>query len=158
MPIDVRPADTGDLPEMVALITEERKDLAARRPVYWRPSDTAQEMTNAFFDHLLGQASTRAFVATEGDQLLGFVIATDTAPPVFAPGGPSYLVDDWVVLPRPDRLAILEALFEAVEEAALAAGAAQVVCVAVLHDADKHEILARKGLDNVCTWATKPLS
>ncbi len=154
----IRPAETGDLAQMVALITEERKDLTARQPVFWRPAQDAPAATKKYFQYLLRQQTTFGFVAEEDGKVVGFAIGYDmTPPPVYDPGGPTVMIDDWVVPPRDDRAHVLGALYHAVEGAARSAGAKQVVCVAVTHDADKQKFLKTHDLANVAAWWAKPL-
>ena len=157
MTVSVRPAVPSDVPAMVALITEERKDLAVRQPVFWRPAKEAPAATKEYFQYLLRLQTTFGFVAQEADILVGFVIGYDMSPPpVYDPGGATVMIDDWVVPSRKDRGCVLEALYLAVERAARNAGARQVVCVAATHDEDKQEFLKAHNHAATATWWTKP--
>lgn len=159
MSCTVRRATLEDVPKLVELVTTERQDLARRQPVFWRPHSEAPARTQLWFSHLLAQESSFAFLAEEAGEARGFLLVNPPAvPPVYDPGRPAFLVDDFVVLPGPGRAAMLGALFAAAEREAAARGPAQFIVIAVTHDEDKTRLLEAAGLAPVCRWWTKPVA
>ena len=70
---------------------------SSSRPSGARPT-TPRQSRQAFFTKLLVAPDIYFLVSTEGRQILGFLIARKfPAPPVYTPGGDTWLVDDFAV-------------------------------------------------------------
>ena len=96
--MEVREAIRSDIDAAVAMVERHRRQYQKYQPTFWRKADKSEEATRAFFAKLLQEQDTFFLVAVEGAQLLGFLIARKfPAPPVYAPGGDTYLVDDFCV-------------------------------------------------------------
>ncbi len=150
----VRAALDGDLPAMVALSERFRARLAAYSPVFWRMAADAAAKQTLWFRFLLTQSDTFALVhaASEG-AIDGFLIARMTgAPPVYAPGAPICLIDDFCVEPA----AAWPAAGGALLDAAVAEGArrgAPLTSVITAHlDAPKRAFLAARGFAPTSEW------
>ena len=90
--------------------------------------------------------------------MLGFLIARKfPAPPVYAPGGDTYMVDDFCVLEPQHWLTVGEALLSHASTLIHEAGAAQIVVVGADRDLAKAEMLRRSDLTIASNWWTKPL-
>ena len=88
----------------------------------------------------------------------GFLIARKfPAPPVYAPGGDTYMVDDFCVLEPQHWLTVGEALLSHASTLIHEAGAAQIVVVGADRDLAKTEMLRRSDLTIASNWWTKPL-
>ncbi|HLO04418.1 MAG TPA: hypothetical protein VK191_15010 [Symbiobacteriaceae bacterium] len=90
---------------------------------------------------------------TEG-RVDGFVIARIVpSPPVYAPGGPTCSIDDFVApWPAPGNDLLEAAIAWAKEQ-----GAAQVVVVTAEKDEAKRAMLAESDLSIASEWWTKPI-
>ena len=94
--MDVRKAIASDIDTVVGFAERGRRQYQKYQPTFWRKAANSAETTKVFFTNLLAQDHTIFLVAVEGRQLLGFLIARKfPAPPVYAPGGETWLVDDF---------------------------------------------------------------
>jgi hypothetical protein len=157
--LDVRKATASDIEAAVALAERSRRQYQKFQPTFWRKAATSAETTKAFFTKLLTEDATFFLVAVEGRQFLGFLIARKfPTPPVYAPGGDTYLMDDFCVVEPHHWLTTGEALLSHVSTLVHEAGAAQIVVVCGDRDLAKAEMLRRSDLTIAANWWTKPLN
>jgi hypothetical protein len=156
--LDVRKAQTTDIQAAVELVERSRRQLQKYQPIFWRKAQNSASATEKFFARLLSEPDTFFLVALEGSQLQGFLIARKfAAPPVFDPGGDTYLIDDFCVLEPRLWLSIGEALLSHVSTLIHEHGGAQIVVVCADRDLAKTEMLRRSDLSIASNWWTKPL-
>ena len=156
--MDIRRATASDLDAVIAIIESQRKQYQKFQPAFWRRADNAASLTRTFFSGLLAAPETYFVVATEGRQLLGFLIARKlAAPPLFDPGGDTWLIDDFAVSEPRHWLSIGEALLSHVSTLLHEHGAAQIVAACADRDLAKTEMLRRSDLTIASSWWTKPL-
>ncbi|HYD05069.1 MAG TPA: N-acetyltransferase [Reyranella sp.] len=154
--MDVRRATASDLDVIVAIVESQRKHYQKFQPTFWHKAANSAELTHDFFAELL--AEPYFLVAVEGRQILGFLIARKFATPaVYAPGGDTYLIDDFAMAEPRHWLAIGEALLSHVSTLLHEHGAAQIVAVCADRDLAKAEVLRRSDLTIASNWWTKPL-
>ena len=109
--MDVRRATASDLEAVVAIVESQRRQYQKYQPTFWHKAADSAATTGTFFGTLLGEPQTCFLVATESGQILGVLIARPfQAPPVYAPGGDTYLIDDFAVVDPRHWLAVGEAL------------------------------------------------
>jgi hypothetical protein len=83
--------------------------------------------------------------------------ALTTAPPVYNPGGPVCIVDDFAVA-RPEEWRIVgDALLTALAREVQARGAVLLVVVCAQHDQAKRALLQEAGCSVASEWHVKPL-
>jgi len=156
--MEIRKAITSDIDAAVAMIERHRRQYQKYQPTFWHKAATSAEMTHAFFAGLLQAPDTYFLAAVEGARLLGFLIAQKfPAPPVYAPGGDTYLIDDFCVVEPNHWLTTGEALLSHASTLIHEAGAAQIVVVCADRDLAKAEVLRRADLSIASNWWTKPL-
>jgi ribosomal protein S18 acetylase RimI-like enzyme len=156
--MDIRRATASDLDAVVAIIESQRKQYQKFQPTFWHKAANSAELTQAFFSKLLQEAETRFLVATEGRQILGVLTARKVpASPVYAPGGDTYLIDDFAVSEPRHWLTIGEALLSHASTLLHEHGAKQIVVVCADRDLAKVEVLRRSDLTIASNWWTKPL-
>ncbi|HSI02256.1 MAG TPA: GNAT family N-acetyltransferase [Reyranella sp.] len=156
--MDIRRATASDLDAVVAIIESQRRQYQKFQPTFWHRTADAAELTRTFFSRLVAEPGTYFLVATEGRQILGFVIAARFAtPPVFASGGETWLIDDFAVSEPRHWLGIGEALLSHVSTLLHEQDAAQIVAVCADRDLAKAEVLRRSDLTIASNWWTKPL-
>lgn len=86
--MDIRRATGSDLDAVVAVIESQRRQYQKFQPTFWHKAAESAATSKTFFTKLLAEAQTYFLVATEGNQILGFLVARKfPAPPVYAPGG-----------------------------------------------------------------------
>jgi ribosomal protein S18 acetylase RimI-like enzyme len=157
--MDVRPAIASDIDAAVDLAERTRRQHQKYQPTFWRKAAKSAEVTRTSFTRLLAEQETFFLVATEGLQVLGFLVAHKfPTPPVFAPGGDTYLVDDFCVVEPHHWLTTGEALLSHATTLIHEAGAAQIVVVCGDRELAKAEMLRRSDLTIASNWWTKPLS
>ena len=156
--MDIRRATASDLDAVVAIIESQRKQYQKFQPTFWHKANDSAASTKTFFTKLLVDPDTYFLVSVEGRQMLGFLIARKfPAPPVFAPGGDTWLIDDFGVSEPRHWLGIGEALLSHVSTLLHEHGAAQILAVCAERDLAKAEVLRRSDLTVASSWWTKPL-
>jgi GNAT superfamily N-acetyltransferase len=157
--LDVRKATASDIEATVEAAERSRRQHQKYQPTFWRKAADSADQTTTLFTRLLTEPATFFLVAVEGRQLLGFLIARKApCPPVYAPGGDTYLVDDFCVVEPHHWLTIGEALLSHATTLVHEAGAAQVVVVCGDRDLAKAEMLRRSDLTIASNWWTKALN
>lgn len=159
MTVNARVASAIDIPAMAKLIEAKREALEGFEPVMWRPSPAAAQLTPAFFTHVLAQPQAIARVAESAGAFVGFIIGMlQEAPPVFAPGGKTVVIDDFAVAEVADADQAGSALLDAVMSEARARGAVQMIVIAAARDARTTRWLEEKRLHVASQWWTRTLS
>jgi len=156
--LDVRKALTSDIKAAVELVERSRRQFQKFQPTFWRKAANSAAATETFFTRLLTADDTLFLVAVEGTQHLGFLIAAKFRnPPVFDPGGDTWLIDDFSVAEPHLWLTIGEALLSHATTLIHEHGGVQIVVVSADRDLAKSEMLRRADLSIASNWWTKPL-
>lgn len=156
--MDVRKAETSDIKAAVELAEKSRRQLQKFQPTFWRKAAKSAATTETFFTTLQGEPDTLFLVAVEGSRLEGFLVARKVAnPPVFDPGGDSWLIDDFCVAEPHLWLGVGEALLSHATTLIHEHGGVQIVVVSADRDLAKTEMLRRSDLTIASNWWTKPL-
>jgi len=94
----IREATRADVPRMVELSAAKRSQYEGFEPVFWRKAEKADEKQAAFFEAQLDKKNITTFVFDRDGILDGFLVAAVIpAPPVYDPGGPTCVIDDFCV-------------------------------------------------------------
>jgi GNAT superfamily N-acetyltransferase len=156
--LDVRKAEAADIEAAVELVERSRRQLQKFQPTFWRKAAKSAAASEAFFTRLLAEPDTFFLVAVEGSRLEGFLIARKfPSPPVFDPGGDTWLIDDFCVAEPHLWLAVGEALLSHATTLIHEHGGVQIVVVSADRDLAKTEMLRRSDLSIASNWWTKPL-
>jgi GNAT superfamily N-acetyltransferase len=156
--MDIRRATASDIDAVVAIIESQRRQYQKFQPTFWHKASDSVAITKALFTKLLVEPDTYFLVSTEGLQILGFLIARRfAAPPIYAPGGDTWLIDDFAVSEPRHWLTIGEALLSHVSTLLHEHGASQILAVCAERDLAKAEVLRRSDLRVASNWWTKPL-
>jgi GNAT superfamily N-acetyltransferase len=156
--LDVRKAETTDIKAAVELVERSHRQFQKYQPTFWRKAANAAAVTETFFTRLLAEPATFFLVALEGSRLEGFLIARKfPSPPVFDPGGDTWLIDDFCVAEPRLWLSVGEALLSHATTLIHEHGGAQIVVVSADRDLAKTEMLRRSDLTIASNWWTKPL-
>jgi hypothetical protein len=153
----IRAAEAQDLDALLELSEARRREYATYQPVFWRPAADAPAQQRPYLAALLQEPDVFARVAVTRT-VVGFAIGRLTAaPPVYDPGGPTCLIDDFAVA-DPDLWPTVGLdLLQTVADAARERGAVQIVVVTPFRDTAKRAALAAGGLDIASEWWTRPL-
>ena len=143
---------------MVRLSEIFRKSLSTFSPILWRMAEGSFESQAAFFRRLLSFEDTIAIVAERDSELEGFVIGRlQEAPPVYDPGGPVLLIDDFCVASEAEWPTVAPQLLEAVEQRARSQGAVLSVVICPRRGAAKRRFLDEQGFDVTSEWHIRAL-
>jgi GNAT superfamily N-acetyltransferase len=156
--VDVRKASTTDIDAAVELVERSRRQFQKFQPTFWHKAAKSAAATETFFTKLLTDPDTLFLVAVEGSQHQGFLIARKfPSPPVYDPGGDTWLIDDFCVAEPHLWLSIGEALLSHATTLIHEHGGVQIVVVSADRDLAKTEMLRRSELTIASNWWTKPL-
>src|SRR5215510_14242084 len=137
--MSIRAASESDIPHMVAIAETKRVEYEGYSPIFWRKAPDSSPKQELFFQRLLTSPDVIALVAEVDTTLSGFIISAITiAPPVYNPGGPVCIIDDFAVAKPQDWDSVGAELLAAVEHEAKARGAVLSVVVCPQRDQAKH--------------------
>ncbi|MBI4640146.1 MAG: GNAT family N-acetyltransferase [Candidatus Tectomicrobia bacterium] len=155
---NIRKATDADISGMVAISETKRIEYQGYSPLFWRKAPDSSARQESYFQSLLRRPDLIALIAEADGKLAGFVIgAIATAPPVYNPGGPVCIIDDFVVADSSHWPSIGAALLEAVQHEAKGYGAVLVVVVCAQRDQAKRTLLQEAGLSVASEWHVRPL-
>lgn len=153
----IRPAAAGDLDAILALADIRRQQYVTYQPRFWRPVPDAAARQAPYLVGLITDPAVITLVATTGTELVGYAVGQLVpAPPVYDPGGPTCLVDDFTVAAPGLWATVGVDLLAAVTRTATDRGAAQVVVVTAVRDDPKRAALDRSGLTPASEWWVTP--
>lgn len=154
----IRPAVARDLEQILKLAEARRSEYATYQPIFWRPATDAFARQRPHLAKLIEDDAVITVVADTNHGLAGFAIGTVVpAPPVYNPGGPTCVVDDFTV-DDPRRWPTIGIdLLRSVRQTARQQGAAQIVVVCGHHDGPKRTTLEASGLSIASDWWVAPL-
>ena len=154
----IRTAQAEDVPGMVALSEQYRRRLETYQPVFWRRAEDAAAAQTEYFHSLLQRPEVIALVHKAVSGLAGFLIATlQAAPPVYAPGGLTCVIDDFCIGEETYWPTAGVALLHEANRRAKERGAVQVVVVCPHRDQAKLTLLAAEGLTIASEWHTRTI-
>jgi hypothetical protein len=154
----IRHALETDIPYMVAIAEAKRVEYEGYCPIFWRKAPDSSPKQERYLQSLLKSSDIIALVAQAGDGLAGFVIgALTTPPPVYNPGGPVCIVDDFAVAPAEEWRAVGGALLAVMTREAQARGAVLIVVVCAQRDQAKRALLQEAGCVVASEWHVRPL-
>lgn len=160
LPPTIRAATIADVPQIAALAEQRRRDYYPHQPVFWRPASDGWAHHLPHLERQIASGDVLAFVYQMGEQVGGFIIGrVGPAPPVYDPGGPVCVVDDFVVADVGRWIEVGSALLRRMEAAAhRERGCALVIVVCGDHDGPKQELLQQDGATVASQWWVKSLS
>lgn len=148
----------ADVPAILDLARTSLADYQRYQATFWRQAGGSVEQPAAFLDSRLDDRAVIAYLAEGELGLDGFVVASLLpAPPVYAPGGPVALVDDFVVRNPADWDTLGRSLLGAARAAARERGAVLLAVVAGHDDAAKRAMLPSAGFSLASEWHLRRL-
>jgi hypothetical protein len=154
----VHRARRDDLAQLLEIADARRQEYARYQPQFWRPAHDAVDRQQAYFGSLLESEEAFLGVAGEGGQVHGFALARLVdPPPVYEPGGPTCVVDDFAVVDPEDWPRVGPMLLDAVREWGTGKGATQIVAVVAQLDQAKRALLKSSGLTIASEWWVGPI-
>jgi hypothetical protein len=152
-------ATLDDVADIAALAAVRREAYEAAQPQFWRRASDAVDKHVPWLRTQVEDPDVVALVVRSAGSLGGFVFASVVgAPPVYDPGGPSGVVDDFAVADPSLWPTVGRDLLAEVKQRLLARGVAQVVVVCGHHDEAKRAALLAAGLTVASEWLVGPLT
>jgi hypothetical protein len=137
----------------VAIAEAKRGEYEGDASVFWRKAPASSPKQEPYVQSLRVSPASRALVAQAGDRVTGCLIgALPTPPPVYTPGGPVCLGDDFAVASPEAWRAVEGALCAAVPWEAQARGAVLVVGVCAQRDQAKRALRQATGWTVASEW------
>jgi len=154
----IRSAEAGDIESCVGMIEARRRLYETFEPGFWRKAEHSAAMSTAFFSHLAADAGALFLVSQADAGIDGFLIAMNTQhPPVYAPGGPTALIDDFCVAEPALFPSVGAALLEEARDRLKTRGFTQLVVVCGARDTARTAFLQGQALSLTTTWWTASL-
>ncbi len=156
----IRVATQDDVDVIADLIQEKRLQYETYQPIFWRVAPSARGNHLGFLAKVLANERTITLVWEETPGTVDWFIIPNiiAAPPVYEPGGPTCMVDDYWVRGGERWETIGRALLDAVcARARSEFGAAQVLVVCGHKDTAKRTVLRGQGLEIASEWYVKGL-
>ena len=150
----VRRARAEDVPACVRLVELRRRRYETFEPRFWKKAAGSEKSTIDWFTQLFDDDKSVSVVASNEANILGFLIARDIpVPPVYEPGGPTALIDDFCVAEGKWGDVGTQILRFARRELR-ARGFVQIVVVGATRDDEKTAFLKSTDLSLASTWWT----
>ncbi len=156
----VRKATADDATAIAELIQLKRLQYATYQPTFWRVAADAVAQQAPYLRDVLARPDTIALAAEADDGgLAGALIArVRPSPSVYAPGGPTCVIDDyWLADPAAWDTLGRSLIAQASRMAKEAFGAAQLVAVCAQQDEPKRSMLRSESFTVASEWWTRPL-
>jgi hypothetical protein len=139
---------------MLDLAEAHRRLYAEFHPHFHRPAPAARDAQRPFFEKLVAHDSCIVLVSQSDDGTVdGFLAGQLTEPPpVYDPGGPGCIVDDFALSRADSWPTVGLRLLTELRSLARERGAVQVIVVCAPEDEPKLAMLAGAGLAVVSEW------
>jgi hypothetical protein len=154
----IRVAEEADAAEMAALSNSFRDLLESYSPVFWRKKEGIIPTHTTYMKGLINNPNQITLVYEQDGKIEGFITGLITqAPPVYDPGGPVCLVDDFVVRDARDWSTVGKELIQTCENSARFRNAVVVIVVSPIKCMEQREMLRDHGVEPVSEWRIKIL-
>lgn len=154
----IRECGVEDINSMVALSHQKRLLYEKVEPQFWRYAKGAEDVQSGWFEELLKKDDYILLLAELKEDVVGFIIGQIIkAPEVYAPPGPTLMVDDFCVSPTLWN-DVGTQLLNKIKLLAKIKGARQIAVVSGVHDQFKREFLKNQGLRVVTEWYIEEIS
>ncbi len=144
-----------DAPLCIELVERRRIEYESYEPRFRKKAANSADSTLPWFEKLFSDSENVCLIAIEGDHVLGFAIARKfPTPPVYDPGGPTALIDDFCVGCKELWKDVGQALLNETKQLLKQRGFAQLVVVGARQDIAKTQFLEKANLSLASTWWT----
>lgn len=150
----IRPSTHADIPSMVILSNQKRRQYENAHPQFWRYAGEQAEISQAkWFGELLSDEDHIMLIAQNNNAVVGFIIGQIIdSPAVYDPGGLTLMIDDFCVQSESDWKSVGKFLVRDIKALSLTKGVSQVLVVCGAHDANKRNFLRNMGLTVASEW------
>ncbi len=154
----IRPSAAPDLDAVLDLLDAKRVRYAGWQPVFHRPAAGAKEMQRPFVGSLFTKPDFICLTAEVDGKVAGFLQGRIvSAPPVYDPGGPVLMIDDFVVADEAQWPTAGRALVDDARRIAKERGVVLVNVVCGPRDEPKRRMLRDAGLTVASEWFVAPI-
>jgi hypothetical protein len=150
----VREAHASDLDDMIGLLEQKRLQLQNWEPRFWRKSEASADISKAFLGTLIDDATTTVLVAEIDRSIWGCLqFKPAFVPPVYEPGGTTWMVDDFVVSDGKWATVGL-ALLQSLRSRTIDLRDGQLIFPVPIKDTEASQFFETNGLSPTTTWWT----
>lgn len=154
----IRRATKADVPAILDIAEAKREEYQRYQRTFWRRAGDSREKHGAFVGTLVENEGVIFRVHERDGVVDGFIIGNLLpAPPVYDPGGPVCLVDDFATRDAAGWESFGAALLEDVTAEAKRRGAVLAAVICGHLDRPKRAMLAGAGYGVASEWHTKEL-
>ena len=155
----VRKGGQSDVLAMADLLTRQRERYEKFAPMFWRLAEDHRGKTRQFLRWKILDPASVVLVCEANSSIEGFLIAAPVeTPPVYDPGGPTVLVDDFCLDAGGDWDTTGRALLRELRAIAAERSWHQLVAVCAVEDTPKRRFLEAAGLLPTSIWAAASFS
>ena len=152
MTIQIIPATTTDIREMVALSYQKRRDYEKAQPLFWKYAQGAEKSQEDWFVELLDKDDHIMLVAKSEEVISGFIIGRIIPCPEVYAAGLTLMIDDFCVSSADLWGFIGKKLIEEIKIYSKKKGVQQILIVSGAHDKPKREFLKNMNLSIASEW------
>lgn len=149
-----RLALSEDVPAIISLLEQKRAQLETWEPRFWRRSENAAALSQAHFNALISDPAASVLVFDVDGAIAGCLqYRPFFVPPVYAPGGTTWMVDDFVVL-EDDWSHAGKALLQDLYARTIQCEPSQLVFPVPYKDEAANAFFVKNGLSQTTVWYT----
>lgn len=156
--IGVRLAESFDIPRIVELHEQRRLQYQEYQPALWRKAEDSAEEDRAYLESAIADATVIALVHDRGGTVDGAIVGVlSHLSPMYDPGGPVCVVDDFVVASQELWNTVGVKLLNAMAREAHKRGAVHLTVSCGYQDRLKRTMLALHGCTIATAWHVRDL-
>ena len=156
--MSVRPARHEDIPAIVGLCEDKRREYEAWQPVFHKKAGDSATFHSGYLRSLIDGGNAILLVYMADEVVRGAVFGSlRQAPPVYSPGGKVCIVDDFVCKSEDEWPLVGQSLLNAMVQQAKQKGAVLTNVVCGPKDQKKRKFLQSIGFSVASEWHVKPI-
>lgn len=151
----IREAVAADIDAIVDLLETKRLELESWEPRFWKKASASADISKAFLRSLVDDPNTAILVADVEGKIVGCIQFKPTfVPPVYVPGGTTWMVDDFVVCDGKWE-ETGSALLKELRSRTVNKSDGQLVFPIPVKDTTANSFFVKNGLSATTTWWTE---
>lgn len=148
-----------DITRMGEIAEKRRREYQEYQPVFWRKAADSRRKHAGHLQQMIRNPEMIVLVAEVDEVIRGYLVGMLVPPPpVYAPGGPTCLIDDFAVATPEEWDTIGADLLQACAVEARMRGAVQTVVVCAHKDHARRAMLGAGGFEIASEWHVRSLA
>lgn len=151
----IREAVAADIDAIVDLLETKRVELESWEPRFWKKAPNSADLSKAFLGSMIDDLNSTILVADVEGKIVGCIQFKPTfVPPVYTPGGTTWMIDDFVVCDG-NWEETGSALLKELRSRTINKGDGQLVFPVPAEDTMANSFFVKNGLSATTTWWTE---